>query len=245
MDAAEQTVESRAVQWVEKGALSSVVRRMVKPAAVVLDVGCGIHPQTLIWPRVHLCLEVHDEYVQYLRERLAGSDRHLVLHSTWKDVLGILPDGSVDTVFALDFIEHLTKAEGLEFAAEAERVARSQVVIFTPLGFFPQSYESEDVEDRWGMHGGYWQTHRSGWDPEDFSEQWEIVACRDYHTEDQQGRLENPIGCMWAIRTLPPTADVPAVIPEMPRRLWRQTMIHRYAPSWARDAYRYIRRRAL
>lgn len=31
------------------------------------------------------------------------------------------------------------------------------------IGYFEQTYESRDKSDRWGMDGGYWQRHRSGW----------------------------------------------------------------------------------
>jgi hypothetical protein len=127
--------------------------------------------------------------------------------------MGILPSKSVDSVFALDVIEHLEKADGLRFLQQAERVARRQIVIFTPLGFFPQSYEDPDKPDRWGMQGGYWQTHRSGWLPEDFSEDWELVCFESYHLVDQDEQpLEKPFGAIWAFRNLSDTT--PRKIPK-------------------------------
>ncbi|HWE49177.1 MAG TPA: methyltransferase domain-containing protein [Bryobacteraceae bacterium] len=210
---------------------------------MILDVGSGIEPQTLVWPKLHICVEAHGEYVSYLRERLAGSPRYLVMNSVWEKALGILPDKSVDIVFALDFIEHLSKEDGLAFVAEAERVARRQVVIFTPLGYFPQTYDDATAADRWGMHGGYWQTHRSGWVPEDFSEAWEIIGCRDYHTEDQHGASTDPIGCIWAIRTFGTASGFAEGSREMERRLRLRALVRRHVPAWCRSIVRSIRRR--
>jgi len=228
-------------RWVEKRALAGLLRRSVLPARVALDVGCGIRPQTLVWPDLHICVEGHDEYVEYLRARCSESPRYMVMHSSWKDALRIMPSNSVDTVFALDFIEHLTKGEGFEFLAQAERVARRQVVLFTPLGYFPQSYEEDHETDRWGMHGGYWQTHRSGWTPEDFPAGWEFIACRDYHTHDRHGRLDEAAGCFWAIRTFPQTDAAGATAGLWEWQMWSQTMFHRHAPAWCLRALRALR----
>ncbi len=120
----------------------------------------------------------------------------------------MFPDKSVDTVFALDFIEHLDKADGLRMLREAERVARSQIVVYTPLGFFPQSYDDPDKPDRWGMDGGKWQTHRSGWDPEDFGEEWEFVISPDFLIFDEENQImDQPMGAFWAIRNLSLAAE--------------------------------------
>src|SRR4029078_10523678 len=109
----------------------------------------------------------------------AGDPRYVLLNATWDQAIGMFPDKSVDSVFALDFIEHLDKQDGLRMLREAERVARQQIVVFTPHGFFPQSYDDPGKPDRWGMDGGYWQTHRSGWAPDDFGDGWDIVICPD------------------------------------------------------------------
>jgi hypothetical protein len=228
------------IRWAAKERLPRLVRQRVLDSDVVLDVGPGIEPQTLIWPKLHICVEVHAEYVNYLCERLSGSSRYLVIQSTWENALRIMRAKSVDTVTALDFIEHLPKEEGWSFLAEAERVARKQVVLFTPLGYFPQAYEDAAAEDRWGMHGAHWQTHRSGWVPADFSDDWEVLACRDYHTADQCGPLAEPIGCMWAIRTFHDVAST--VRGPLESRLFSRTLINRYLPSWCRSGLRRIKR---
>jgi hypothetical protein len=226
---------TRPVLWANKRALRGLIRRRLVSAHTILDVGCGIRPQTLVWPKLHICVEIHDEYVEYLRERCSRSAHYLMIHASWRDALRVMASKSVDTVFALDFIEHLSKEDGFDFLAQAERIARRQVVLFTPLGFFPQSYEHPNDKDRWGMHGTRWQTHRSGWTPEDFPIEWEIVACRDYHTDGPHGPIDKPRGSIWAIRTF---AAERGVISPWEWQQWGRTMIHLHVPSWCRRILR-------
>ncbi len=184
-------------------ALAEVGKR-IPDVEVVLDLGAGICPQPFIKkPYVHICVDAHRPYVERLKREVADDPKYVFINGPWEEVISTFPDKSVDTVFALDFIEHLEKPDGLRMLREAERVARCQVVVHTPLGLFPQSYDDPEKPDRWGMDGGKWQTHRSGWDLEDFSDEWEFVVCTDFihHDEDDQ-LMEHPMGAFWAIRNL-------------------------------------------
>ena len=191
------------VIYVSRYRALNVVSRKVKPAEIVLDLGPGICPQAFVKPRIHICIDAHRPYLERLNQKLRKNRRYVLINAKWDQVITMLPDKSVDTVFALDFIEHLEKAEGLKMLREAERVARRQIVVGTPQGFYPQSYEDPNKPDRWGMGGGYWQTHRSGWDFEDFGDRWDIVCCPDFLKLDEDGQpMEQPIGAIWAIRNL-------------------------------------------
>ncbi|HEX7976115.1 MAG TPA: class I SAM-dependent methyltransferase [Anaerolineales bacterium] len=193
------------VTFVKRDELWQVAGRMLFEVDVVLDIGPGIRPQTFIFPRIHICVEPHLPYIEHMRRlpRFRNDPRYVFLNTTWETAMGELPDQSVDTVIALDMIEHLEKADGLRLLREAERVARRQVAIFTPLGFYPQSCESPDGIDRWGMDGAAWQAHRSGWLPEDFGPGWDFVVCEAYHLVDEHEQpLEKPFGALWAVRTL-------------------------------------------
>ena len=120
-----------------------------------------------------------------------------------KQATKLFPAKSVDSVFALDMIEHLEKEEGHKLLEQAERIARRQIIVFTPFDFYPQPYDDSNNRDRWGMEGGYWQAHRSGWRPEDFGEGWEFVCCEAYHFVDHHDQqLDKPFGAIWAIRNL-------------------------------------------
>ena len=194
------------VTYVTRTQALNLVGSRVKEVDVVLDLGPGICPQPFFKPRVHICVEAHRPYLERVKRKLGSDPRYVLINAPWDQVIGMFPDKSVDTVFALDFIEHLEKPDGLRMLREAERVARRQIVVYTPHGFFPQSYDDPNKPDRWGMDGGYWQTHRSGWDFEDFGHPWEIFCCPDYLVLDEDNEpLERPMGALWAILNLDPT----------------------------------------
>ena len=185
----------------------AVVASKIQDVDIVLDLGPGIRPQPFLTRLVHICVDAHRPYLERLQRDSSGDPRYVLINGSWDRVIGMLPDKSVDTVFALDFIEHLEKQDGLRMLAEAERVARRQIVVHTPHGFFPQSYDDPHKPDRWGMDGGYWQTHRSGWTPEDFGDGWDIVICPDWIELDENNqRMDHPMGALWAVRTLGPAS---------------------------------------
>lgn len=198
-----------AVTYVSRIEALEAVGGKIPYVEVVLDLGPGICPQPFIKkPYVHICVEAHRPYLERLKREVAEDPKYVFINSPWEEVISTFPDKSVDTVFALDFIEHLEKADGFRMLREAERVARCQVVIYTPLGFFPQSYDDPDKPDRWGMDGGHWQTHRSGWDLEDFGDEWEFVVCKDYiHLDEDNHPMDQPMGAFWAIRNLGPARE--------------------------------------
>jgi hypothetical protein len=192
-----------ALTWFEADDLLPAVRKALEPVAVVLDVGCGIMPQPYLRPLVHICCEPFDQYVRVLQEKVRGqADRtFVVLKASWSAALELFPPHSVDTVFLVDVIEHLEKEEGRRLLAATEGLARRQVVIFTPLGFMAQHHS--DGKDAWGLEGGAWQEHKSGWGPEDFDLSWQIYAAKVFHTTDNVGRpLEKPFGALWAVKTM-------------------------------------------
>ncbi|MBA4386267.1 MAG: hypothetical protein C0410_16155 [Anaerolinea sp.] len=186
-------------------ALESII-----PVESVVDVGAGIRPQTFFIPSTHVIVEPFKPYIDRLKESSAFSSHMVILNGTWDQVLPFFPDKSVDTVFALDVIEHFKKEAGFKFINQAERIARKQVVIFTPSGMYEQSYDDESKADRWGMQGGFWQSHRSGWKPEDFNGDWELLVCNDFHQTDQYDEvLHEPFGAFWAIKTIQKNAALP------------------------------------
>jgi len=190
------------IQVVHLSSLRAEILKRIVQAGQVVDIGCGICPQNLVEPQLHLCVEPHKTYVDTLQSLHGSNDRLLVINATWDQAMALLPSKSVDAVYALDFIEHLSKEDGIRFVREAERVARRQIVISTPLGFYPQSYSEPGQVDRWGLDGTEWQHHKSGWLPEDFSPEWQFVICQEYFLSDQDGApLPKPHGVLWALRT--------------------------------------------
>lgn len=183
----------------------SIAKKAMNPAQVLLDIGCGIKPQPYIQPYIHICVEPYDEYVNYLQEKIAKtgylSTAYVILKMSWTDVVKFFPEKSVDTVMLVDVIEHLEKEEGRSLLVKTEKIARQQVILFTPYGYMPQYHPNG--RDAWGFDGGYWQEHKSGWLPEDFQgDDWNFFACRDFHlTDNADIMLEKPYGAFWAIKT--------------------------------------------
>lgn len=191
------------VMWYSREDLNAAARARVRQVPVVMDVGPGIRPQQLIVPQLWLLVEPHRTYIDVMRRRVPDGPQHVWLNGTWDAVLPLMPDRSVDTIVGGDFIEHLPKQEGLVFLMEAERIARQQIILFTPLGFQAQGSEDAHKPDRWGMDGGPWQMHRSGWEPSEFDDDWECLCCAEYHFEDGDGQpLEKGFGAFYAIRTI-------------------------------------------
>ncbi len=193
------------VIWLKKKELIPVAIRAIYPVEVLLDIGCGIVPQNYVLPKVHICCEPFAEYVVYLNKKIAALDAcdrsYVVIKMGWSEAVRCFPEKSVDSIFLLDVIEHLEKEEGRVLLAQTEKIAKRQIVIFTPLGFMPQHHP--DGKDAWGLNGGNWQEHKSGWLPEDFiGEEWQCFASNEFHTVDNLGNiLAPPHGALWAIKT--------------------------------------------
>ncbi len=187
-----------ATHWLDRFTVDELVRRIVLRTRVVLDIGCGIRPQQFFKPAVHICCEPHSEYLEALKRHFKDANAVLI-PTTAQDAIKWMPDKSVDSIFMIDFIEHLERSEGEAILKHSERVAREEIVVFTPLGFMPQHYEGTEL-DAWGLHGTAWQTHRSGWVPEDFPS-WHIFAAAQYHTVlDRETGGQRTYGAFWAIR---------------------------------------------
>lgn len=180
--------------------LLAAVEKSVKETEVVVDIGCGIAPMNYFRPKLHLMVEPWKEYSDILAYRHSGDKSVIIIRTGALEALRQLADNSVDSIFLLDVIEHLEKEVGRQVIIESERVAREQIVIFTPLGFMPQHMESSQA-DGWGLGGSTVQEHRSGWEPEDFSAAWSFYICKDFHSVDFKGeRLDQTYGAFYAVR---------------------------------------------
>ncbi len=165
---------------------------------VVLDIGCGLNPVSFFTPEIHLAVEPWKQYHPLLQNRFAMTPGFILLDFLVPEGLSVIPDKSADSVFMFDVIEHLEKDQGHRLLAEAERIARDQIAIFTPLGFIDQSYEADD-KDAWGFDNTKLQTHRSGWTPSDFKPGWRFFVSETYHSHP--GR-ELCFGAFFALKTL-------------------------------------------
>lgn len=140
--------------WLENGLVKNhQPRPPILKGDTLYDIGAGIRPLRWGFER-HVCVEPCEQYYGKLVE--AGFD---AIQDTAHGFLLKCP--SVDVIAMMDVIEHMEKDVALECLRLA-KLAAKQVVIYTPLGFM------EQTDDGWGLGEDEWQTHRSGWRPEEF-----------------------------------------------------------------------------
>lgn len=162
--------------YCSKEDLHHIAAGLLAPSVTCADIGPGLRPQRLLDCPVHVLVEPWRPYADQLV--ITYPDK-LVVNTFATPYLGAMVDKSVDTIFLLDVIEHIEKEEGQALLQEALRVARVQVVIFTPLGFMP--HEVHDTPSEWGdIPHGITQKHLSGWTLQDLPNAMHVI-CEDYH----------------------------------------------------------------
>lgn len=154
-----------------------VLSKLIRGNSLV-DVGAGIRPFDLFSFSTHVCVEPHGEYVDIL-----ASKGHAVIKAQAHEILSSLH--GFDCIYLIDVIEHMEKDVGKQVIDMAISVVKKQVFVFTPLGFMKQDTLHADI-DPWGLNGGYWQHHRSGWCPDDF-QGWDILVAEKYHIHAKCG----------------------------------------------------------
>jgi len=200
------------VHWYTKDDLLKSILNKIKKVDIILDIGCGIIPQEYMKPKVHICCDPFIQYLKCLKNNIENSkDRYYIfINANWSEVIKIFPEKSVDSIFILDVVEHLDKKEGMKLLKETEKIAKEQIIIFTPLGFLPQKHD--DNKDGWGLEGSEWQEHKSGWMPEDFDDKWEIYATKEFHYEsDMYVKFPEPYGAFFAIKNIKSSKELPLV----------------------------------
>lgn len=192
----------------------------IEKTEVVLDIGSGIVPMNYFRPCLHILLEPYKEYVDILIHRHIDDKSIFIISGTAQEVLPYFTANSIDSVFLLDVIEHFEKEDGYALLRQAERIARKQIVVITPLGFMPQHAEADEA-DGWGLSGTAYQEHRSGWLPEDFGFDWTFHICETAHQYDfRQEKLPEPYGALFASKTFTDhVAPIPAKLVDLRRPL--------------------------
>lgn len=175
-----EDVESGQTIYCDRDALHGIATGFLRSAEVCLDIGPGVRPQRLLQCQVHMLVEPYPAYAEKL---LAAYPAKPIFCQDGLTYLQQALSKSVDTVFLLDVIEHLEKVDGLRLLEHAIRVARAQVVVFTPLGFMPQHYTESFTWE--GVAHSELQNHRSGWLPSEFENAIHVI-CENYHKSHNQ-----------------------------------------------------------
>lgn len=154
------------------------------------------------------CLDIFKPYLSFCKKL-----GFKVVHGDAKKLKDYFKPKSYDIVLLIDVLEHFKKSDGKKVLAEVEKIARRQIVIWTPLGWYPHDYEC--VDEPWKKIGGLQvkaknkhQQHLSAWYPKDLERiGYKCTVLRDYHPDIRSASNElknhaSPVlaSQMWAIK---------------------------------------------
>jgi SAM-dependent methyltransferase len=134
------------------------IRRELKNATSVLDVGCGVEsPLSLVKKTFYsVGIDKFKPSIQISKKKKIH-DRYLLMDV--KNIDKKFKKKSFDVVISLDLIEHISKKDGFRLLKKMEAIAKKKVIVLTPNGFISQD----------PFENNPYQVHRSGWSTDDFS----------------------------------------------------------------------------
>lgn len=147
----------------------------------VLDVACGLSLKSkYIEADIRVGVDIYSEYFKHIEATVP----YVVIKGDVRKLEEMFIPKSFDVVIALDIVEHLTKEEALKLIAECEKIAKIAVIIETPEGYIPQNLDILG-------HGGHeWQTHRCGWEVQEFKNLGYETILREYEMQDVKRHTE-------------------------------------------------------
>src|ERR1041385_6608685 len=114
------------------------LRQALAECESVLDIGCGNLP---IMRDLGVSRSVGVEgYRPFFEEAKREKLQDDLVECDVREISKHFQPGQFDACAALDLIEHLPKADGLELIRSTETIAKKRVVFFTPSGFLPQRH---------------------------------------------------------------------------------------------------------
>ena len=129
-------------------------RHLDKKAKTILDLGCGKgDPMLFINRRKTFQTVGVDIFTDYLKMCHKKHSHDEFVQSDIRELS--FPKKSFDIALALRVLEHLTKDEGSQLLQDLETIARSQVIIITPIEQFKQSTYDHNI----------FQEHKYIWSP--------------------------------------------------------------------------------
>ncbi len=156
------------------------------------------------------CLDIFKPYLSVCKQL-----GFKVVHGDAKNLGSYFIPKSFDIVFLIDVLEHFTKTDGKNVLRQVEKIARKQIVIWTPYGIYPQDYDC--VDEPWKAFGDLqtkkkntYQQHLSGWYPKDLEKKgYRCTVLKNYHFDIRSvsHKLQHhpmPISAsqMWAVKFL-------------------------------------------
>jgi SAM-dependent methyltransferase len=151
----------------------------------VLDVACGLSLKSqYVDADVRVGVDIYRPFL----EKIETDVPYAVVNADVRDLAKLFLPNSFDLVLALDIVEHLEKEDALALLDAAEQIARVAVIVETPKGYIPQNI------DIWGHGGHEYQTHRCGWEPEEFRARGYQVLERPYRMQNIRRHTDQDVG---------------------------------------------------
>jgi hypothetical protein len=169
--------------------LGWLIRNNIDKPEVIYDIGCGERPQPFLNPSLaYVMIDPQNPPIQ--KNETRDKIIYVTKRGSWDDALNDIVETTThvsNAVFLVDVIEHLEKPRARFLLEELEQIA-DQIVIITRRGFRQQ-------------HDGEFNTHRSGWYPDDFNtEGWTVGILKNFYHVDFKGQeLSHPYDAILAI----------------------------------------------
>lgn len=139
------------------------VRQATENNESLLSLCCGVGFELsgLTTPDI-TAVDIYQGYLDQVKERCPQAK---TVCSDALDYIKDQPDNSVDVISIIDGIEHMDKKTGLKAIKHMKRVARKQILLFTPQGHAAEDgYLKNEPHNAWGIEGAdHFQAHKSGW----------------------------------------------------------------------------------
>lgn len=149
------------------------IMALVPIDATILDLACGCgNPFKGVKPRLLVGVDV-------FRKNFSMPEYDIVLNHDVRKITDLFYEKSFDVVTAFDAIEHFTREEGAKLIEDAEKLARTKVVFFTPTKW-TENKEAVENKKYWS-YGNSFNYHKSLWSEKDFLDRgYRIVPFQGY-----------------------------------------------------------------
>jgi 2-polyprenyl-3-methyl-5-hydroxy-6-metoxy-1,4-benzoquinol methylase len=124
----------------------------LKGSKKILDVACGPYSPIRL-----ISGQFKSEGIDIFEPSLDLSKKRKI-HNTYKkgNIMNLekyYKIRSFDSVICIDVIEHFKKTDAIKLIKKMEKIARLNVILMTPNGFYHQDH----------LHGNPYEEHKSGW----------------------------------------------------------------------------------
>lgn len=145
------------------------VHEATKNGESLLSLCCGIGLELSgLDTKEVTAVDIYQGYLDKVKERCPQAK--LVL-SDALDYARLTKSNSFDVVSIIDGIEHMKKKTGLRLIKEMKRIAKREILLFTPQGPGDDGYLKNEPHNAWGIEGAdHFQLHQSGWTLDELEE---------------------------------------------------------------------------